>query len=142
MRCKTTFVKRALTHAALALGLLGGGASAQPAPTADAGPAFDAAMIAYERNHWHDAYAAFAGLADRGHAEAARIALQMWLRGPLLYRLTFSANTPQVERWWRLSACGAATQSATPSGSAAQPASTHAPDRCERPISAAGLPSR
>ena len=113
MNRKTIGRARTLTSAIIVLTLLVGAASAQPARAPDAARDFDAAVIAYERNHWNEAYAAFTGLADRGDAEAARIALQMWRHGHALYRMTFSANAQQVERWQRLSACGA-----DPSGSA------------------------
>lgn len=65
-----------------------------------------AAMDAYERNHWGAAYIAFAELADRGHPEAARIALQMLRYGSTLYRASFVASAQQVDRWWRLCGCG------------------------------------
>lgn len=88
------------------LALFAGAAAAQPTHRSDTDRAFDAAMVAYERNHWDAAYTAFSALADRGNPEAARIALQMWLHGPALYRMSFAANTQQVGRWARLWACG------------------------------------
>ena len=92
---------------AVVLALLAGAASAQPTRTSDAAPAFDAAMVAYERNHWDEAFAALARLADRGHPEAARMALQMWRFGPKLYQTDFSASAAQVERWTQLWSCSA-----------------------------------
>ena len=68
---------------------------------------FDEAMLAYEHNHWPEAYAGFAVLADQGHTEASRIALQMWRYGPSLYGLPFAASDGQVKRWSRLCACPA-----------------------------------
>ena len=90
----------------LALTLLASGASAQTAKTPDDVATFDAAMVAYERNHWDEAFAALVRLADRGHPEAARMALQMWRFGPKLYQANFSASAVQVERWTQLWGCG------------------------------------
>jgi hypothetical protein len=86
----------------LVLGLPAGAACAQTADTAEMAQVFDAAMLDYERNHWAEAYAAFGQLADRGHRDAARIALQMWRYGPALYGTSFAADAQQVERWSRL----------------------------------------
>ncbi|MFO1273135.1 MAG: hypothetical protein U1F50_15910 [Rubrivivax sp.] len=82
-------------RAALLALLLAGAAAAAQEPA----PSFEQAMLAYERSHWAEAYAGFAQLADRGHPEAARLALQMWTWGPRLYGTRFAASTPQVERW-------------------------------------------
>lgn len=90
----------------LALALQATDATAQTANTPDDVAAFDAAMVAYDRNHWDAAFAALVGLADRGHPEAARMALQMWRFGPKLYQTNFSASAAQVERWTRLWGCG------------------------------------
>lgn len=68
---------------------------------------FDDAMSAYERNHWERAYGSFVELADLGHAEAARLSLQMWRYGPALYGTRFVATPHQVEQWARLSGCAA-----------------------------------
>lgn len=102
MNRKMIVATRPLTRAIVVLTLLAGTASAQPALTSAAVEAFDAAMVAYECNHWSASYAAFAALADQGHHEAARIALQMRRHGPALYRTFFAANAQQVERWSRL----------------------------------------
>ena len=64
----------------------------------DAG-SFENALQAYRDNHWHDAFAAFARLADGGHPEAARVALQMWTWGPRLYGVEFGASPQQLDRW-------------------------------------------
>lgn len=72
----------------------------------DDAAAFDAALQHYEANHWAQAYAALARLADRGHPESARIALQMWIHGPRLYGVEFSASARQVERWAERWGCG------------------------------------
>ncbi len=96
----------ALRAAALMLALLAGVASAQPAGNAVADTAFDDAMVAYERNHWDEAYAALVPLADGGHPQAARMALQMWRFGQQLYQRDFSATPAQLARWTRLWPCG------------------------------------
>ena len=53
------------------------------------GATFAAAMLAYERNHWQQAFDALADLADGGHVEAARIAGQMQRVGVPLYGMSF-----------------------------------------------------
>lgn len=75
-------------------------APAQADPAAE----FDTAMAAYERNHWTQAFAAFARLGDAGHAQAARVALQMWRHGPALYGREFDATPAQRQQWARLNA--------------------------------------
>lgn len=50
---------------------------------------FDTALQAYERCHWNDAFAQFAGLADAGHPAAARIAILMQAHGPRLFAARF-----------------------------------------------------
>ncbi len=82
--------------AALALAATCVAGAARAAETA---PGFDQAMQAYERNHWPEAYAAFARLADQGHPEAARLALQMWAWGPRLYGRRFDASEQQLRQW-------------------------------------------
>ncbi len=67
--------------------------------------AFGDAMVSYERNHWREAYDALSALADRGHPEAARIALQMWRYGPTLYGSGFGAAPMQRQRWVHAAAC-------------------------------------
>lgn len=80
------------------------------AQTADTPQAFLAAMQDYENNHWPQAYAPMARLADDGNAEAARIALQMWLHGRRLYGIEFEASVAQVQLWSRRSVCGPAAE--------------------------------
>jgi 2,4-dienoyl-CoA reductase-like NADH-dependent reductase (Old Yellow Enzyme family) len=105
MNRNPSFVSRSLACAALAGAVLAGTANAQTATAVDPTQAFDAAMAAYERNHWVAAYAAFTALADAGHGEAARMALQMWRYGPALYRTSFAADPLQLERWSRAQRC-------------------------------------
>jgi 2,4-dienoyl-CoA reductase-like NADH-dependent reductase (Old Yellow Enzyme family) len=94
-----------LRMAMLAGALLVSVASAQTTGTPAADPAFDNALVAYERNHWDEAYTALAQLADRGHPQAARMALQMWRFGPKLYQKDFGASAAQLERWTQLWPC-------------------------------------
>lgn len=98
---------------ALFVALLGGAAVAQPSAENANAADVELAHAAYERNHWHEAYAAFAALADRGHAESARIALQMVRRGPALYGSTFHAGDEQLRRWaWLVSCTGGSNEPA------------------------------
>jgi hypothetical protein len=106
MNRKPILCGRPLTFATIVLALLAGTATAQPAQTPDAIQAFDVALLAYERNQWPEAFSALVRLADRGHPEAARMALQMWRHGPKLYQTSFSASATQVERWTQLWGCG------------------------------------
>ena len=67
---------------------------------------FVRAVAAYDASQWPQAFAEFAELAGRGHADAARIAALMWRLGPALYRLSFRAGEEQLNRWLDLAACG------------------------------------
>ena len=102
---------KALMDVAVVLCLLAaaGGVQAQAiAPTSPptAAQRFDAALEAYERNHWAEAYAALSALADGGYPEAARMALQMRQYGPALYGREFVASAVQVAQWKRRWGCG------------------------------------
>lgn len=111
-------IRTALTALALTLACAALPARAQEA---DDPAAFDAALQAYERNHWPQAYAALARLADRGHPEAARIALQMWAHGPKLYGTEFNATARQVSFWSQRWGCvGDATSQACTLAAAAR----------------------
>lgn len=78
------------------------GTSARADPP-DMARQFETAMERYERNHWVEAYAQLALLADLGHAESARIASQMLTYGPALYGTHFTATPIQSRRWAMLS---------------------------------------
>lgn len=80
-------------------------AAAQAPSRAEQDRAYDAAQVDYEVGHYAEAYAAFAALADAGHAEAARVALQMHRYGPGLYRMRFAAGPQQIGRWAALVSC-------------------------------------
>ena len=105
--------------------LLAGLFCAPPAAAGSDDERFVRALAAYDANHWPQAFAEFAELAGRGHADAARIAALMWRHGPALYRLSFRAGEEQVNRWLDVAACGmtepgdhrcACLRSAAPSG--------------------------
>ena len=77
---------------------------------------FDDALLAYERNHWPEAYAAFTALADSGHVQSARVAAQMHRWGPRPYGMRFAGTTAQLALWQRLAADQAATATAASAG--------------------------
>jgi soluble cytochrome b562 len=87
--------------------------------TATAGPAgdlnattvqqrYDAARDQYEIGHFQVAFAEFASLADSGHCEAARMALQMLRYGKSMYATDFRVTPDQTQRWQRLLVCSIA----------------------------------
>ena len=101
---------KALMEAALALCLLSAANGVQAQDVAPSNPPtvaqrFDAALVAYERNHWPEAYAALSALADSGHPEAARMAHQMQRYGLVLYGREFVASASQVALWKRRWGC-------------------------------------
>ena len=63
---------------------------------------FNEAMDLYSLGKWAAAYGRFASLADKGHAEAARIALLMLRHGSKLYGHTWGASQPQINQWMTL----------------------------------------
>jgi hypothetical protein len=65
---------------------------------------FQQAHDAYERNHWRAAFEGFASLADLGHAESARVALQMSRFGPALYGQDFETAPHRQQRWRAITA--------------------------------------
>lgn len=97
-------------------------------------PNFEQAQAHYDAGRYAQAYADFAGLADCGHREATRIALQMRQFGPRLYGTSFMAGPQQLQRWRRTlertataggeSACDTAPAEA---GKASQPRPSAAP---------------
>lgn len=76
-------------------------ARAGAADTATA-QAFDTALQDYERCHWLPAFEQLVRLAERDHAQAARMAMQMYQHGPGLYGQTFALSPGQVERFTRV----------------------------------------
>lgn len=71
---------------------------------------YDSARDDYEIGHFDRAFAEFASLADAGHCDAARVALQMVRYGKPLYAIEFKVTPERLERWQRLSGCPATTQ--------------------------------
>lgn len=67
---------------------------------------FDAAQMAQYRDHWPEAYAELSALADEGHPEAARMAMQMRQHYPALYGRELVASAGQVAQWKRRWRCG------------------------------------
>jgi len=76
-------------------------------PTAEQARDFRLALDDYEGNRWPEAYAAFALLADQGHAPAAGLALHMLGGGVQRYGLRFEASAAQRLRWSRAVAVSA-----------------------------------
>jgi len=66
---------------------------------------YDAAHVDYEIGHYAQAFAVFASLADEGHCDAARLALQMARYGRPLYFIDFEVAPERLEHWQRLPAC-------------------------------------
>jgi hypothetical protein len=78
-------------------------AAAAPAPSQQA--RYDAAHDQYEIGHFQLAFAAFAGLADEGHCESARIAQQMVRYGRTLYADEFVVTPARAAQWRALPSC-------------------------------------
>jgi hypothetical protein len=99
-----------LIRCASALLLAGTLSALTPPAWAQAAPddalTFAAAMQAYQDSHWPQSYALLVQLADRGHAEASRIAGQMHRWGPRLYGQRFAASADQLARWQLQARCG------------------------------------
>jgi hypothetical protein len=53
----------------------------------------------YEHNHWALSFGRLVVLADQGHAEARRIALQMHHHGPRLYGMVFELAPDRRSAW-------------------------------------------
>lgn len=60
---------------------------------------FERSLQHYENNQWLAAFALLAELADQGHPEATRLALQMWRYGPSLYGQRFDLGDGRRARW-------------------------------------------
>lgn len=74
---------------------------AQPAAAQPQAPdeVFTYALQQYDQGRFAAAYGRFVWLANRGHAEAARFALDMFRHGPALYGSEFDAAPHQVRDW-------------------------------------------
>jgi hypothetical protein len=73
---------------------------------------YDAAHVDYEIGHYEQAFAVFAGLADEGHCDAARMAQQMVRYGRPMYLTEFKVAPERLERWQRMPACPVAVAGA------------------------------
>jgi len=67
-------------------------------PDAAQAQAFDTALQSYERCHWTLAFDQLVHLAERDHAPAARMAVQMHRYGLTLYGQTFVLSSQQAGR--------------------------------------------
>jgi len=96
-------LSRFILHVLAALLLCANAAAATPSVDAARFDAqFNEAMDLYSVGKWAGAYGRFAALADRGHAEAARIALLMLRYGSRLYGHDWGASQPQINQWMEL----------------------------------------
>lgn len=75
--------------------------AADASDAAASGESFERARAEYAVGHYEQAYAMFARLADAGHRESARIALQMYRYGPTVFSLQLSATPAQARAWQR-----------------------------------------
>lgn len=99
MRRDRTPPQRQFACATLIVALLSCAAPAQAAGGSEADPPFERAVLAYERNHWDEAWAGFAVLADAGDPEAARIALLMQRHAKDLYGATWIVPPEWLQHW-------------------------------------------
>ena len=97
-------MRRSFAIAALAV-LLPLTAAAQTPSVAEQDRAYAAAQAEYEVGHYAVAFTGFAALADAGHVESARVAMQMQRHGPGLYQMRFAAGPKQIGRWTALVSC-------------------------------------
>jgi hypothetical protein len=78
------------------------------APSAHAGRSGHAALLharaiaAFRAGRFSEAYGRFVALADLGDAEAARLALWMYQRGPSLFGSDWDATPDQLSDWTAL----------------------------------------
>lgn len=96
-RCAPTlrFAVRLLVASLACVGPVAASSSPPPASA----EAFEDALRLYTQGSWSAAYRRFAGLADQGDAEAARIALLMLHYGTKLYGHTWGASQAQRDQW-------------------------------------------
>jgi hypothetical protein len=85
-----------------------------PAPPADAtDDPFGQALEACAQGRWSQAYAVLATLADAGHPEAGRLALQMARHGQRLFGLRCQLPPARRARWAALAGAAALPGGAT-----------------------------
>jgi hypothetical protein len=64
--------------------------------------AFETALQVYERCHWLPAFEQLVRLADRGHAQSARLVMQMHQYGPALFGQAFALSPDEMDRFARV----------------------------------------
>jgi hypothetical protein len=69
---------------------------------------FEDGMAHYDAGRYREAYRLFKALADCGHREATRLALQMRRYGPALFAMQFDATDEQLAKWHATLGRGAA----------------------------------
>jgi len=94
-------------------------AAVAPPHRAHAAPGFEEARMQLERGHHADAHRRFGQLADCGHREAARIALEMRRLGPQVYRMNFPVGPKRLARWRALLATAPRSAQADPQAESA-----------------------
>ena len=99
---KINYKFNALLISTMAACVLSTATAATAADAAKSETVFTEAMAQYKQGKWSGAYGRFAALADKGHAEAARIALIMLRHGSTMYGSDWGASQPQVDRWTKL----------------------------------------
>jgi hypothetical protein len=67
---------------------------------------YEAARASFEGGQQAEAFGHLAALADAGHCDSARLALQLMHAGPEAYMSQFNATPAQVASWRRLQGCG------------------------------------
>lgn len=64
--------------------------------------AFDEALALYRQGSWSGAYGRLSALADKGHVEAARVALLMLRHGSKMHGNDWGASQAQIQQWTTL----------------------------------------
>ena len=97
----------ASVHEAARPGAAPGGSSVgtQAQRLAELDMRFEAARAEHEAGRHVEAFATLTALADQGHCEAARLALQLIQAGPQAYLTAFRADPVQTTRWRALPEC-------------------------------------
>lgn len=76
----------------------------------DAATRYDAARDQYEIGHYDIAFGTFAALADGGHCDALRMAVQMARHGRALYATDFKVAPERLAGWQRQTHCATPQQ--------------------------------
>lgn len=98
--CQSVLFAAALFVGCIMLDAQSGPVAALPAaPALAAHDGFAEATRLYQSGRWAGAYGRFMGLADRGDARAAHIALAMHREGPERYGAHWDATPEQLQAW-------------------------------------------